>query len=152
MTRLALLLALLPLAATAQSATAPSVRDCDTSEANARNLMFPLADHVRAFANGAIQIIDLDTGGEPVCCAAHLMVLLPATEGPGNICALISDVDGQGWAGTRIAAATAAYDAVRGLTVTVPVAEYGEVHPTPRSVDITVNQATGAVTAVYGPV
>jgi len=135
----------------AQASVAQTVRSCDTFEANARNLIFPVAENTASYAQGNIRLIALDTGGEPACCSAHLMVLLPAPEGPGQICALISADGGTGWLGTYLPGAVADYDPETGLTVSVPAREYGEVHPTPLSVVVTIDQQTGVVTAETGP-
>ena len=92
----ALVLSLIALPATAQE-----VRDCETWEANARNLMMPPEVAVRSFANGEVRAIGLDTS-EPACCSAHLMVdYFVATE-PFPLCALISGPNGGGFSGLRI--------------------------------------------------
>lgn len=132
-------------------AAAQEVRGCDVAEASARNLVFPVEDNTRGYANGAVRLIALDTGGEPACCSSHLMVLLPSPEDSGQICALISHRGSLGWQRLYLPGALARYDPARGLTVSVPASEYGVRHPTPLSVEVTVNQQTGEVGAVYGP-
>ncbi|MFP7569760.1 hypothetical protein [Marivita sp. S2033] len=134
-------------AGVATSATPQVVRSCDTFEANARNLMFPVEQNTRSFANGDIRLIALDTGGEPVCCSAHLMVLFPAPEDPGGLCALISNDGSLGWAGILLEKATALYDPAIGLTVSVPVIEYIDgIQDTRLSIAVNVNQQSGVVT------
>lgn len=128
-------------------AQAASLRDCDTFEASARNLVFPVERSIRSFANGAIRVIGLDTGGEPVCCSAHVMVLLDRQNEPGQTCALISREGTMGWAGAEVGAARATYDPATGLRVDVPVRVYDGSGSLPDTLRIEINQATGRIAA-----
>ena len=133
--------------ALALPAQAASLRDCDTFEANAQNLVFPVENSTRSFANGAIRVIALDTGGEPTCCSAHVMVLLAARDEPGQTCVLISREGTMGWAGADVGAAGATYDPATGLSVSVPVQVYDGAGSRPDRLRIDINQATGRITA-----
>jgi hypothetical protein len=133
------------LALAASPVLSASVRDCETFEANARNLIFPIADNIKTFANGDIRLIGLDTGGEPVCCSSHLMVLLPSPEDPGDLCVLVSDAEGRGWSAIAVGRTKARYDAEVGLTVTVPVSVYNGSGSDPGSVTLVINQPRGTV-------
>lgn len=134
----------------AQAAMAADIRDCETWEANARNLWLPPSDGVRSYSNGRVTLIHLDTGGEPVCCSSHLMVLHPAGDGePWQACTLISHHEGLGFAALALPGAEAGYDPAHGLTIEVPGQLYllEESFQNPVLLRVTVNQATGTVTA-----
>ena len=133
--------------ATATGAQAAAVRDCDTFEANARNLVLPVEEGVRTFANGNVRLLHLDTGGEPACCSAHLMVLLPDPELPGQICVLISADDRSGFYAIDLPGTKAAYDPATGLSLDVPVALHDGTASTPRRLRLRINQQTGVVDA-----
>lgn len=133
---------LLPLSAPAQTLTG-----CDRPEANAQFLKYPHDTATRSFAQGAISMIELDTYGEPTCCSAHLMIVLESASEPFPICTMLSNSGPSGYLSTDLAGAEAVYDPARGLVVTLPVRTYGDTGGIPGQVVITVNQATGAVTA-----
>lgn len=150
MKRLALAVACtaLPLAATAQI-----VRECDWVGTPA-NIMEPWEEFSRSFANGAIRIAQLDTGGEPVCCATHLLVLAPSEDDNGPIyrqCFEVSDNSGAGFYDIDFPGIVASYDPRLGLRLEVPVFRYhdgvGLGQPgLPGRIAIRINQATGRVT------
>jgi hypothetical protein len=134
----------------AAPASAQTVRDCDTWQTSARNLPEPWSASSRTFANGAIRVALLDTV-EPAAGAFYLMVLSPPyDELGGRICALVAEADGNiGFAGIAFDAMQAAYDPTTGLTLTTPVQRFnpdtgGFVN---RRLDVTINQAAGAITA-----
>jgi len=138
-------------------AAAQVVVDCDAESwiASPANIFEPWEEHTRTFANGNIRIAHIDTGGEPVCCASHIMVLSPSGQGDdGPVyrqCRLISDRVGQGFFWAEIAAAQASYDPARGLLVSIPVQRWhqGVEMGQPAQdgmVRIRINQATGGVT------
>ena len=133
------------------SAAAQSLRDCDTPEANARNLALPVETAVRSFANGAITLIALDTD-EPACCSGHLMVLHPSGDGY-LACTLISREGVSGFAATFVGETAGRYDPARGLTLDVPVLIHlpEEGFTNSGLVHITVNQAVGSVAADFTP-
>ena len=139
---------LLAVLLAAAPAAAQEVQSCDGFVASARNVFWP--DATRTFANGAIRLVHLDTAGEPACCSAHLMVTYPSPEDPFDLCALVSADGTMGWQGLSLSRADASYDPARGLTVRVPASEYGEVHATPLSILVTINQQTGEIRAEYG--
>ena len=83
----------------AAPAAAQHAGDCDTWQANARNLAWPGEDATRVFEDGAVRLIALDTG-EPAVAWAHLMVTWAPIAGPGSFCSLISlNERGLGFAG-----------------------------------------------------
>ena len=126
---------------TAQMGSAASLRDCNTFEANARNLYQPYEDATRTFANGRISFLHLWLE-EPACCGAHLMVTFQDGEQPGNYCHLISN-DGQlGYSSIELQRADAHYDPSRGLTVTVPTTSWNGVSEARHWLNVTINQAT----------
>lgn len=105
------------------------VQDCAASGyvVSPANLVEPWATHSRTYAEGAIRIAVLDTGGEPACCSAHLLVLYPAggQDGPEyRACAVVSATKGLGFLWVDIPGTTASYDPVRGLLLSVPVTHW----------------------------
>jgi hypothetical protein len=78
------------------SANAASVKDCgDDFKANIQNLAEPWEKNTKTFLNGSVRIALVDTGGEPVCCSMHLLVLAEAPEDPSGppsrICKIVSN-------------------------------------------------------------
>ena len=141
-TGLAAVLAVAPVALQAQV-----LRDCDTFEANARNLMMPPEVSVRSFADGAIRLIALETI-EPACCYAHLMVTYPIPDEPYPGCTLISDEGARGFSGLLMEDLSARYDPAVGLTISVPAgAFHADADTTYAPLNVVVNQATGVVRA-----
>ena len=147
---LALCLAALPLAGGAQVVT-----DCDWV-ANPANIAEPWDLHSRTYANGAIRIALLDTGGEPVCCSAHLLILSPSGSGQHEpayrACHVYSAQPGMGFYGFDIARTTASYDPARGLSLSVPVYHWHQgietgAPPIEERAELRINQATGEVVA-----
>ena len=128
-----------------QGALADVTRDCGTFEANARNLVLPPEIGIRTFAEGAIRMFYLDTGGEPACCSSHLMVVLPSPEDPGDICTLISNERNFGYGGLDLAGAVASYDAATGLSVDVPVRVFDGADFVDETLTVTINQQSGVV-------
>ncbi|MEJ6390972.1 hypothetical protein [Gymnodinialimonas ulvae] len=129
-------------------ATGQVVRECDTFEANARNLAFlpnsrPAVD---VFANGDVWTIGLDTL-EPACCSAHLMVNYFTELEPFPICALVSASEGVGFSGLRHDEMTATYDPSVGVTLTLPAGRYDGSASVMSRLVVTVNRATATVTA-----
>ena len=131
-------------------ATAQVVTECGWVGSPA-NIVEPWQAHSRTYANGAIRIALLDTE-EPVCCAAHLLVLSPSgdDEGPAyRQCHVISDRDGGlGFNLIDFEAISASYDPALGLRLEVPFWRYtdGRDRGLPGALALRINQATGAVT------
>jgi hypothetical protein len=114
----AFVLAILP-------AYAVQVRDCDYA-ADVRSIAEPWEKNTRSFYDGNVRVALLDTGGEPVCCSVHLLVLVPDKndEMGGRFCRIVGDHDALGFAGIDFARLTTRYDAGRGLLVTFPYQLY----------------------------
>ena len=128
------------LLALAAPATAQVVTECEGFAANARNVDW--SDPTRTFADGAIRLTALDTA-EPAAAAFHIMVTYAVTDEPFADCRLVSAGEGQGFGAISLSRAIAAYDAARGLTVTVPgLTGEGDA----LVIGFTVNRATGEVT------
>ena len=125
-------------------AAAQTVGDCDDWRANARNIFW--SDPTRTFGNGAIRLVALDTV-EPALGAFHVMVTFPDAEEMFLDCRLVSGEGNMGFAGLSLSRASAAYDPATGLSVDIPVGvSDGGRHGT-ANLRVTVNRATGAVTA-----
>ncbi len=140
-----LIRAALVLGLTAAPALAEvTVKACEGFRASAENVYW--TDPTRTFANGAIRLVALDTL-EPVCCVLSVMVVYPSKDEPFPQCRIVSTTSG-GWANMFLARATAQYDPARGLSVAVPVETYVDgVNNDATTVTVTINQATGEVTA-----
>ena len=105
-------------------AAAAVVNDCgDTGKAEF--IAEPWAQNSRTFYAGDFRIALIDTGGEPACCSAHLMVLYtarPGDEPEYRACKIVSDrAGGFGFSDIDFRNIKATYDAKRGLLLTVPV-------------------------------
>lgn len=136
-------------------AQAQVVQTCEAAGyiASPANIFEPWAEHSRTYANGAIRIAHLDTGGEPVCCASHLLVLSPAggvDEPEYRACHVVSAGGGLGFNRVDIPGTTASYDPARGLLLSVPVWHWhdGMNQGRPAIVErmeVRINQAAGTV-------
>ena len=138
---------ILPLTAEAQSIT-----ECDWV-ANPANIAEPWEANSRSFANGAIRVALLDTGGEPVCCSAHLLILAPAggqDEPVYRQCLVASAQPGSGFFSMDVPGITASYDPATGLLLSVPLTHWHQgvetgAPPIAERMEIRINQATGSV-------
>ncbi|KIT16510.1 hypothetical protein [Jannaschia aquimarina] len=133
------LLALLGMPAWAQV-----VGDCDTWQANARNVAWSdnRDDVTRTFGNGAIRLTLLDTE-EPALAAFHILVTYPDPDAISLECRLVSAGGGLGFPSLSLSRAFGTYDPARGLTVEVPgLTDEGDA----LLVTFTINRATGEVT------
>jgi len=106
-------------------AHAVHVRDCDYA-ADVRSIAEPWEKNTRAFYDGNVRVALLDTGGEPVCCSVHLLILAPDKndEMGGRFCKIVGDHESLGFAGIDFARLTTRYDAGRGLLLTFPYQLY----------------------------
>lgn len=135
--------------------SAQVVTKCDWI-GTAANIPEPWDENTRTFANGNIRVALVDTGGEPVCCSAHLMVLSPSGSGADEPawrqCQLASARPSMGFFAVDIPGITATYDPARGLMLSVPVGHWHEGieigrPPIWERMEVTINQATGVVSA-----
>lgn len=119
------LLRLVPVALLASPAAAAEVGPC-----GGLNRIDMLVGQVKSFAEGRIRVASIDTGGEAVCCAAHLLVFIPGSEPGVTQCFAVSDKAARGDPFARgfysvdLPGATASYDPQRGLLLTVPYKLY----------------------------
>lgn len=110
--------ALLALMAGATPCLAATVRDCDGVTEAAFNIVEPWEASTRTFYQGRVRVALLDTGGEPACCSAHLLVLFYADDDPESfVCRLVSDRGATGFAGIDFKSLRTSYDPARGLLV-----------------------------------
>lgn len=136
-----------------QSALAQVVTECGWIGTPA-NILEPWDRFSRTFANGAIRVARIDTGGEPVCCAQHLLVLAPSGNGSDEPvyrqCLVVSAQPGLGFYEVDVARIAASYDPSRGLLLSVPVGHWhhGLEQGNPpiwEPMFVRINQATGEV-------
>ena len=113
------------IAAFAAPAQAVNIHDCDDT-ASVRTLAEPWEQNTKTFYKGEVRLAVLDTGGEPVCCSVHLLVLVPdkTDEMGGRTCHIVSDHEGLGFAGIDFAHLTSKYEDGKGLLITVPYTLY----------------------------
>lgn len=136
----------------ATPALAVTVSDCnDDGMANARNIAEPWATNTRAFANGSVRVALIDTGGEPICCSMHLLILAPSQPVDGmdeyRNCFLVHNEEQRGFVSIDFARITSRYDAGKGLLITFPYELYNEGNPGPKGVGrVRVNMQKGTVT------
>ena len=109
----------------ATPANAANVRDCDET-ASVQTLAEPWEKNIRTFYNGNVRVALLDTGGEPVCCSVHLLILVPdkTSEMGDRTCHIVSDHESMGFAGIDFARLTSKYDSAKGLLITFPYTLY----------------------------
>lgn len=140
------------VAAVPLSAPAQVVADCDWI-ASPANIAEPWDQNSRTYANGAIRVALLDTGGEPVCCAAHLLILMPSGDQDGPVyrqCRVASAAPGTGFFSIDVPGIAASYDPGKGLLLSIPVGhwhagmESGQPAIAER-MEIRLNQASGEV-------
>ena len=112
-----------------------------------------LVGQTKSFAQGKIKIAEIDTDGEPVCCSAHLLIFVPAPD-IGSQCFALSDIaakgetSARGFSGIGFSRIAGAYDAGKGLLLTVPYTLYsggGAGHPRTVRLRVTL-RGEGAVT------
>ncbi|PQO23153.1 hypothetical protein C2I36_09310 [Rhodobacteraceae bacterium WD3A24] len=138
------------LLALAGGAGAQTLADCDWVAAPG-NIVEPWEENSRTYANGAIRVARLSTGGEPVCCSEHLLILHPSGEEEGppyRACSVLSQERGLGWLRVHVQEIASSYDPAKGLLLQVPVGHYDGVAGEGRRevVGVRINQATGTAT------
>jgi hypothetical protein len=88
-----------------------------------------LVGQTKSYSEGKITTAYVDTDGEPVCCSAHLLILIPSPD-IGSQCFALSDQAGRGDSSARgfstlgFDMIKASYDPKRGLLLTVPYTLY----------------------------
>jgi hypothetical protein len=114
------------MALSALPAGAVSVRDCDDFTSNIQSLAEPWEQNTKVFLNGSVRIALVDTGGEPVCCSTHLVVLAEdkSDEHGGRACKVVSDQGTGGFEWIDFPKIRATYHPARGLLLTMPVRYY----------------------------
>lgn len=122
-------IALSAAAAVAFAAVTPAlaveVRECDWA-ASVQTIAEPWEKNTKSFYQGQVRVASIDTGGEPVCCSAQLLILIPdSREGAGGrICRLAADTGTTGYESIVFAKISTRYDAGRGLLISFPFTRY----------------------------
>ena len=134
----------------ASPATAITVEDCDW-RASLVAIPEPWDIHTRTFARGDIRITVTDAI-EPAAGPYHLVILSgPYDELGSRQCRVVSLDGSLGFARMIPASAQSSYDPATGLTLTIPAGTHdaatGGIHE--RDVRVTINQASGLVTAQW---
>ena len=143
----------LALLAAGTPAGAVTIRDCsdDAATASTANIAEPWAKNTRTFYRGNVRVALLDTGGEPVCCSVHLLILSPSGDEQGEYraCHIVNDHDGLGFVSIDFARLKAAYDGRRGLLLAFPYALYNDAGGPQKTgiARIRVNATNGRVNA-----
>ena len=90
-----------------------------------------LVGQTKSYSQGKITIAAVDTDGEPVCCSAHLLILIPSPE-IGSQCFAVSDraatgdSSARGFNSVAFDRIKASYDPAKGLLLTVPYTLYND--------------------------
>jgi len=141
--------ALFPLAClTAAPVVAATVTDCDI-RASAQFIAEPWDQNTATFAEGAIRLAVIDMK-EPAGAPSYLMVLSPPFNEVGERqCRLIEAQPHLGFYQIDVQTIVAEHDPETGLTLRIPVTDYGDgaPNPPPFPLTVTINQASGEVTA-----
>jgi hypothetical protein len=125
-------LALIALVLTSVTAQAGVVGECGTLNA-LENLAEPWEENTKTFYNGQVRIALVDTGGEPVCCSTHLVIMVPQNdEMGGSKCMVYSQVkyseeeipSYMGFQNIDFKNIEASYDSTKGLTLSIPYTTY----------------------------
>lgn len=139
----------LALACLAVPALAQEVAPCDDYRSSAHALAEPWEASTRLFANGEVRLAIADTI-EPAAGAFHLIILSPPyDEVGGRQCAVVSGMGGMGFGGLDLTEMQAGYDPAVGLAFAIPALRWDEAagDVVPALLRVTLNQATGAITA-----
>lgn len=143
----ALVLSALALSAPAHAQT---IGDCDW-RASAWALVEPWEENTRTFANGTVRVAVTDVL-EPAAAAYHLVILSPPYEEyiGGRQCRTVSADGSLGFSGLTLSGIGSSYDPATGLTLTMDTQAYDPDTASsaePRTLTVTINQATGEITA-----
>lgn len=136
----------------ATSAHAVTVSECDDYRSGIQALAEPWEANSRTYLRGAVRIARVDTGGEPACCSAHLVVLTTKPEdeaGPAEaVCRVISQKDQLGFMSIDFASIRYSYTPANGLNLLVPFRTYVDgIKSTPGAFRVRVDPRTGVITA-----
>ncbi len=107
-----------------------------------------LQNSTRTFARGKIRLWHIDTGGEPVCCSSHLVIVAPTPDEElgGLQCKRLSSQGSLGFQWLNLPAIKSSYHAGKGLLISVPVEYYNDGNAgIKRTINVRINQATGGI-------
>ncbi len=126
-----------------------AIIDCTVGPAEVWNIVEPLSETSRTFANGSIRVMQLDTGGEPACCSSYLALLAPSA--PDNFAdrqckLLVSNSSGAGFLSLSVRQIRSSYDPEKGLLLIVPVERYIDgVATNPTQINVRIHQGNGTI-------
>jgi len=106
----------------------------------------PVADNSRDFANGKTNLSVISSGAETG--DLHILVMSPPYKGEVPTCQIVSDVTNTGFNKILLPMLEAEYDPAKGLSFDVPVEPMGDDAKTVRLV-LTLNQANGELDALF---
>ncbi len=137
---------------TALSATAaaagPAIESCEGHPAGlVINLIEPLTETTRLYANGRVRVIAIGSG-EPACCGIYIAVLHPDRDGL-RTCTAVSQNTREGWSAVRFDPdRDATYDPLTGLDVPMLVTPFDGTDFVDRSLMLRIDQVRGTVAVV----
>ena len=140
--------AAIAIGAFAAPAHAVNVRECDQT-ASVQALAEPWEQNAKTFYKGEVRVALLDTGGEPVCCSMHLLLLVPdkTSEMGDRLCRIVSDHESLGFAGIDFKNLTSKYEDGKGLLLTFPYTLYVDgLSNKPGTARVRINMQNGKVT------
>lgn len=90
------------------------------------NIVPPIKDSIKTFANGSVRLWHLDTNGEPACCSQHLAITFtePEPEQGELICVQLSMDKIDGFYNLSMKEIKSDFDANKGLSLAIPVKFY----------------------------
>ena len=105
----------------------------------------PIEDFTRSYADGAVRII-LAALGEPACCGAFPVVLLPDPETSQRLCnVVVPDAEGQGYGSLAFGPGEARYEPDLGLVVPMTAEVWTDAGWARDPLEVSINQQTGEV-------
>ena len=130
------------------TAQAVAVADCDWA-ANAQNIVEPWEKNSRTFYDAQVRVANLDTGGEPACCSAQLLVIFPdhSDMNTQGTCKLVRATKEMGFFHIDFDKLRATYDARKGLLIAFPYSTSIDDKPTRGTAKVRLNLEAGTLVA-----
>jgi hypothetical protein len=127
-------------------AHAAAVVDCDWA-AGAQNIVEPWEKNIRTFYNGQVRVAHLDTGGEPACCSAQLLVIFPdhSDMNTQGTCKLVRLDKDRGFSSIDFAGLKTGYDTKKGLLIVIPYSGWDGEKTTPGTAKVRLDLDRGTL-------
>lgn len=125
---LAFVFAAMIVAGSAFAGNNVEVRACADWEQNMVFIKKPWKDNYRELYNGRVDVVNIDTLGEPACCPAKILVYMPNKDAELGEpkCLAVSQKGGMGYMAIDFKGATFRYVDGKGVRVDFPYSTYGD--------------------------